>query len=103
MSDDSTEKVKRFQIDRMKCITLHVQNILARNQCQHTYRFVLNSPEQSSGLFDQPVAVEGKRRRKGIESFAITHEAKRPVLEYKGGSGTKLGDIARSMAALSTT
>ena len=52
--------------------------------------------EASLGLFDQPLVVQGKRKRKGIETFAITHEAKRPVLEYRGGSGVKLGDIAQS-------
>ena len=59
--------------------------------------FYIHSYEQSAGLFDQPLVVEGKRRRKGIETFAITHEAKRPVLEYKGGTGIKLGDIAQGV------
>lgn len=48
-------------------------------------------------MFEQPLVVEGKRRRKGIETFAITHEAKRPILEYKGGTGIKLGDIAQGL------
>ena len=42
---------------------------------------------------DQTLVVAGKRKRKGIETFAITHEAKRPSLEYKGGYGMKLGEI----------
>jgi len=34
-----------------------------------------------AGLLDQPLVVEGKRRRKSTEAFAIKHEAKRPVVK----------------------
>jgi len=34
-----------------------------------------------AGLLDQPLVVEGKRRRKSTETFAIKHEAKRPVVK----------------------
>jgi len=34
-----------------------------------------------AGSLDQPLVVEGKRRRKSTETFAIKHEAKRPVVK----------------------
>ena len=40
--------------------------------------------------------MEGKRKRKSIETFAISHEPKRPTSEYIGGVGVKLGDVTRS-------
>ena len=59
--------------------------------------FFQDPSEQGIAPPDQPLVVLGKRKRKGIETFAITHEAKRPLLEYKGGSGVKLGDIEQSI------
>ena len=50
---------------------------------EHRYAFAtalvfLSLP---AGLLDQPLVVEGKRRRKSTETFAVKHEAKRAVVK----------------------
>lgn len=53
------------------------------------------SEEEHTALLEKPLVVEGKRQRKSTESFSASNEPKKKAVEYAGGSGVKLGDIAR--------
>ena len=54
------------------------------------------------GLLDQPLVLEGKRKRKSVQSFQSPDSApsKKKKVEVEEGRGLKLGDISSVDAAL---
>ncbi|KAJ8926026.1 hypothetical protein NQ315_009881, partial [Exocentrus adspersus] len=52
-------------------------------------------------LLDQPLEMSGKRERKNVQRLEIASEVKETKIEFDGGSGTPLGDIARVDASIS--
>ena len=54
------------------------------------------------GILDQPLVVEGKRKRRSVQSFQSPESApsKKKKVEVEEGSGVKLGDITLVDAAL---